>query len=187
MGHYDECRDGYCGSCGQGPGGFDGKVCSNKNCSNHQRPKAANSHQVGGDHYKSDFQHWDMIEENGIGYLEAAATKYITRWRDKNGFKDLEKAGHYTQKLIEMHLERGREPRGKVSPSDMALFASSNSLGPIEEVAVNALVTWRDIRELEFAKDAIKRLLDVARERGYPEEGGLPSAKPDPTFRREDQ
>lgn len=27
MGHYDECRDGYCGSCGAAPGNIKNGVC----------------------------------------------------------------------------------------------------------------------------------------------------------------
>ena len=36
----------------------------------------ANDRQIGGDHYQAELQHWDFIELNGLGYLEACATKY---------------------------------------------------------------------------------------------------------------
>ena len=61
--------------------------------------------QVGGLHYKSEYQHWDWAIDLQLGYLESAATKYITRWRGKNGVQDVEKALHYIQKAEEAFLE----------------------------------------------------------------------------------
>lgn len=63
---------------------------------------AANDHQVGGAHYESEFQHWDWVIQCGLGYLEAAATKYVVRYNHKNGVADLRKAKHYLEKLSEV-------------------------------------------------------------------------------------
>ena len=60
-----------------------------------------NDIQIGGDHYKMDYQHWDLVIELNIPYLFAVATKYITRWRSKNGIQDLKKSIHYIQKMQE--------------------------------------------------------------------------------------
>lgn len=67
----------------------------------------ANDRQVGGTHYKDSAkggeQHWDMMWRL---YREAwfvgGVTKYILRYRNKDGLKDLEKARHYLDKLIEL-------------------------------------------------------------------------------------
>ena len=67
----------------------------------------ANSRQVAGDHYKGkSIQPWDYIASNGLGYFEGNVVKYVSRWRDKGGVADLEKARHYLDKLIE--LERAK-------------------------------------------------------------------------------
>lgn len=59
--------------------------------------------QVGGGHYKSKvIQPVEYIHANGIGYFEGNVIKYVTRWRDKNGVQDLEKAIHYLKLLIEL-------------------------------------------------------------------------------------
>lgn len=64
---------------------------------------SANNNQVGGDHYKKKaIQTWDYIAANQIPYLEGNIIKYVSRWRDKGGIKDLEKARHYLDKLIEL-------------------------------------------------------------------------------------
>ena len=63
---------------------------------------SANDIQIGGSHYrKGKVQHWDWAEN--IPYLEGCATKYIGRWRDKEGLKDLLKGLHYLQKIFEVN------------------------------------------------------------------------------------
>lgn len=67
------------------------------------KPFDINEIQVGGDHYKKNaIQPWDYIASNNIGYLGGNVVKYVTRWEDKNGIEDLEKAYHYLLKLIEV-------------------------------------------------------------------------------------
>lgn len=61
--------------------------------------------QVGGDHYKTPIQPIKFIHANSIGFCEGNVIKYVTRWRNKNGLADLEKAKHYIELLIE--LEKG--------------------------------------------------------------------------------
>jgi len=65
----------------------------------------ANEIQVGGTHYKDggSFQHWDLVSEWNIGYLEGYATKYLFRWeKTETPLKDLTKSFHVTQKLMEL-------------------------------------------------------------------------------------
>ena len=61
----------------------------------------ANEIQVAGDHYRTPTQHWDYVIANDLGYFEGQITKYVTRWRKKNGLQDLHKARHFLEKLIE--------------------------------------------------------------------------------------
>src|SRR5208282_2154446 len=67
-----------------------------------------NARQVGGSHYNQvDVQHWDLVLLNKLPYLEAQITKYITRWqKKKQAVADIEKSGHYLEKLI-VSLEDG--------------------------------------------------------------------------------
>lgn len=57
-----------------------------------------NDYQIGGDHYAKEYQHWDFVCDTGMHYLLACFTKYITRWRKKNGIEDLKKPLHYLAK-----------------------------------------------------------------------------------------
>ena len=59
--------------------------------------------QVGGSHYKDlKIQPVEYIHANGIPFIEGSVIKYVTRWRVKNGIKDLEKARHFIDLLIEL-------------------------------------------------------------------------------------
>jgi len=59
--------------------------------------------QEGGGHYKSKaIQPIQYIHANNLGFLEGCIVKRITRWRDKDGLKDLLKIKHEVDLLIEL-------------------------------------------------------------------------------------
>lgn len=68
----------------------------------------ANDKQVGGNHYKDmGVEPWDVIDtwpvEQRIGAYRAGALKYVMRMGTKDeNVKELKKAGHYIEKLIEV-------------------------------------------------------------------------------------
>jgi Protein of unknwon function (DUF3310) len=69
--------------------------------------------QIAGSHYKGKaIQPVEYVHANGIGFFEGNVIKYVTRWRDKNGLDDLEKAKHYIELLIELETRNAkRKPR----------------------------------------------------------------------------
>ena len=72
----------------------------------------ANEKQVGGDHYKvKPIQPWDFIAANNLDFFQGAVVKYVCRYKDKDGLKDLEKAKHYIEKMIEMAEQVAEGPR----------------------------------------------------------------------------
>jgi len=63
--------------------------------------------QVGGDDYKKNpIQPVEFIHANGIPFIEGNIVKYIVRWREKNGIKDLEKVKHYVDLLIQLESRK---------------------------------------------------------------------------------
>jgi hypothetical protein len=59
--------------------------------------------QVAGSHYKGKkIQPVEYIHANKLNFLEGCIVKRITRWREKDGFQDLEKIKHEVDLLIEM-------------------------------------------------------------------------------------
>jgi hypothetical protein len=64
--------------------------------------------QVGGAHYKNKrIQPVEFSYANNLNGLEASIVKRITRWRDKDGFQDLEKIKHEVDLLIELETMYG--------------------------------------------------------------------------------
>lgn len=63
----------------------------------------ANATQVGGDHYKTGGEeHWDRSWRLDWDPFQYQITKYVERWKKKNGIQDLRKALHFLQKYIEL-------------------------------------------------------------------------------------
>lgn len=117
----------------------------------------ANARQVGGTHYAAEYQHWDLVEDIGLGYLECQATRYIARWRKKNGLEDLRKADHYVEKL----LERGRTNRvywDKVQPR-LNNFLLANIPNSTDAVLFTLLVTWDRHADLVLCRNMIDELI----------------------------
>jgi len=68
---------------------------------------SALAEQVGGDHYKNlAIQPVEYIHKNKIPFIEGSVVKYVTRWREKGGVADLEKARHFLDMLIEMETTK---------------------------------------------------------------------------------
>jgi hypothetical protein len=69
--------------------------------------KLASSMQIGNTHYVTKtIQPWTameswMSEEEFEGFLRGNVIKYIARYKDKDGIKDILKAKHYLEKLLE--------------------------------------------------------------------------------------
>lgn len=119
----------------------------------------ANKRQVGGDHYKTGLEHWDVVELHGIGYLEGCASKYLTRWRKKNGVQDLHKALHYTEKLTELAGAGQRTNRGFVSMEIIERFVIVNELELTDKAALIGLFRWVDVKDLERVAIFIRQLI----------------------------
>ena len=95
--------------------------------------------QVGGTHYETaapGLQHWDVIEAHDVAYLEAVATKYVVRWRDKGGVEDLKKSVTYLQKM------EGRATRRKVPSNVVWDFCQANRVGEYEQNIIELVLSY---------------------------------------------
>jgi len=63
-----------------------------------------NEIQIGGKHYKREYQHWDLVCDLELHYLLGCSTKYVSRWQEKNGLEDLRKSLHYIAKFEDKGL-----------------------------------------------------------------------------------
>ncbi len=124
---------------------------------------SANERQHGGDHYQSSVQHWDVITDNyGPSYLIACATKYVTRWRKKNGVQDLAKADHYLEKLQEWTKANGvmQWEAPVVFNNLVADYCDVNKLDEVESRIITTLFGPWTRKELQFVRLAIQSMIE---------------------------
>lgn len=121
---------------------------------------SANEKQVGGQHYKSVYQHWDFMLDVSMPYLPAQVIKYITRWKKKNGVQDLEKALHFLEKYIEVEGRKALEKYGK-----MNRYLEENQIETGEVFVIQHLLNYHTgmMSELQQAADIIKGLIESTR------------------------
>lgn len=93
-----------------------------------------NDRQVGGSHYVSSYQHWDWVVDHDIPYLLGCATKYLIRWKKKNGIEDLEKSYHYVEKYIQgkPHNNFNRSLFSERANRSTERFLSTNDVDTME-------------------------------------------------------
>lgn len=124
-----------------------------------------NEVQVGGSHYKgTTYQHWDyvLMALNGR-YLEGNITKYVARWRKKNGLQDLQKARHYLDKLITSFNEGTVQPLFSAwrstheSPSH---FCDVNGIDVSERMIILALSNWSNREDLNRVGGMLNALIE---------------------------
>ena len=78
-----------------------------------KKPQTARDTQVGGDHYKkAGVQPWDVVDtwpiEQQIGFHRGNALKYVMRMGTKDeNLREIRKAAHYLQKLVEVLEQKG--------------------------------------------------------------------------------
>lgn len=115
--------------------------------------------QVGGDHYQSELQHWDFIEANRLPYSIGCATKYLQRWREKDGVKDLRKAISYLDKAVALNKAGILKPQPFGLKVPVADYVAANKLPAVEAAATQLIVCWRKASDLEMAKAMIETLI----------------------------
>jgi len=121
---------------------------------------SANEVQVNGDHYKSSIQHWDFCTANRVGYLRSSVSKYITRWKKKDGVSDLRKAAHYLDKLMELEgtalAELIELPLRAISLED---FFKANDLSTPETTIISNVMS-REFANLQNCRTRLYQLIE---------------------------
>ena len=113
----------------------------------------ANDYQIGGDHYKIGYEHWDFVIDTKLHYLLACATKYIARWRAKNGIEDLKKAPHYLAKADEACIKAPDQDKDHMLYKNMSRFI--NQLNPDDGSIIHAIM----LNDFALANRYIEQLI----------------------------
>ena len=93
-------------------------------------------------------------------------TKYLARWRKKNGLQDLKKSAHFLDKMIE--VEQQKHESFLILTQN---FTKMNELPAEEKAVMNMLVRYQlgDGDRLEAARAAVQRLIDMEEARLEPD------------------
>ena len=122
---------------------------------------SASDRQVAGSHYKAEYQHWDYCVESQVPNLEYASSKYLTRWRKKNGLQDLQKSTHYLEKRIECAKKGIGSLTGAICDSEkFSEFCESNGIHKEERLIIYLVMHWTVIADLEIALIRLNDLID---------------------------
>lgn len=124
---------------------------------------SANETQVGGTHYKTRYEHWDMAADAKLGYFEGQITKYVTRHRKKKGREDVEKALHLAVKLRERHRadDKTLPPIRDLSYPylEYLRYITENDLQPLEYSVIRKTIRWLYAEDLDRIVAGIERML----------------------------
>lgn len=115
--------------------------------------KDPNETQVGGDHYRSGFQHWDLVLQTNTPYLLACASKYVTRWRKKDGAQGLKKARHYLQKQVAAWRKEAGDDRSFTD------YVKENTLTEVEAALVFDIHTAKTPMQLAYIIERLDALI----------------------------
>lgn len=128
--------------------------------------KEVNKRQVGGEHYKlTSYQHWDWMADNfGPEYYIGQITKYLIRWKNKNGVQDLMKADHYLEKMIQLTIQRGKNflPRRYGPPLNTSLMIEQYNCGSVEAGLLLGFTMYSSVSELQTMQRALDLLIQEA-------------------------
>ncbi len=123
---------------------------------------SANDQQVP-NYYLCAYMHWDICLAIPLCYFAGNSTKYVTRWRKKNGIADLRKALTYLNKL-EDTVTSGptRKLFYKEIVREVNAFSDANKLSDLEREYIWALCTWSRKEDLIAAREILFLLMDEA-------------------------
>jgi len=66
--------------------------------------------QVNGSHYKHyAIQPVEYCMKNNLNFCQSSVIKYITRYKEKNGVQDLDKAKHFIDLLIHFEQQEAQD------------------------------------------------------------------------------
>lgn len=100
--------------------------------------------QVGGSYYKKlGMQQVVYASANRYDPCAASIVKYVTRWRDKNGLQDLQKALHYSELRQAPEIAQYIPDRSHEQPAvDALTYVSLNNMPAVEGELIVWLQYW---------------------------------------------
>jgi hypothetical protein len=123
-----------------------------------QQPRGSvNDIQVGGNHYKSEYQHWDLVINLGMHYLLGCASKYVTRVK-QDAFEDHQKARHYVSKAREAQVVGCTATNESYIRKEIEKFSLANNLSLRAAKAIEHMCLSNYDQAIEHIEAILKTL-----------------------------
>jgi len=130
--------------------------------------------QIGGKHYKGMLlQPMEFSVKNGWDAAAHTALKYLSRFKKKNGYQDLEKAQHCLKLRAELMPFDNWQRRRSTLPISMAHYVEKNKYDGLHAVALFKLELYV-LNNHELAYRDVMRAVEELIELEYPLGGGWP-------------
>ena len=133
--------------------------------------------QVGGNHYDSEgMEHWDLMNEMRVGYMESSATKYVSRWRKKGGLEDLRKALSFVEKILSSSYSDNRSMFYWVpdhSRKRMRQWFEDCGMEEFERGVCREILCWDRFSGLEGTAARLRSFIESEEQRVKSEDNGL--------------
>ena len=118
--------------------------------------------QVGGTHYcRLPMQPFELIFDTKADYWKGNIIKYVTRYKDKNGREDLEKAIHYNRHLLWLFAEKNYVPISTTrygNEDKTARYCLLNSLDAWQHDAIIMCLDGYFLKSIEAITKGISNL-----------------------------
>lgn len=122
--------------------------------------------QVGGNHYATEYQHWDLCWDCDAKYFPGQISKYFSRHTKKKGLEDVDKGVSFLVKYLRL-LERdnvglvmpGGLPR-RIEASLEVYFALHPHIGPEEKGIIRLVLlphTQADVRQAQVLAQLVRQ------------------------------
>lgn len=114
----------------------------------------ATDKQVGGNHYNMPYQPIKFITENNLNFIQGNIVKYVSRYKNKNGLQDLEKALH----CAELGQELDTHPLSKpVFTDTCGIYCDANHF----DIGVHLVIYFTMLKRYSEAINKVKVLIEV--------------------------
>lgn len=113
------------------------------------------SQQVGGTHYTDmNVQPFDFIEANKLTFFEGNVVKYLSRYKSKDGNRDIDKAIHY----VKESFDRLGDFQSRDIKMTAEEYCKANNLSPVVELALCWILEYPVSVSLELIVKLLEEL-----------------------------
>ena len=99
------------------------------------------------------YQPFELIRRTGIDFFCGNVVKYVSRYKNKNGVEDLQKAMHYIQYMREKNVWQHPVVDWEI---DLKMYCTANNIGKLEYSIMESTIRCNYHNALSYIAELIK-------------------------------